>query len=151
MCLCIVITLSVNDSHAGLLEGHDLTTHELMLTHGTHELTSLGIDNLAFDTAVLDNFNQPGGEGREVDSDSSYENNTTDGEAREDFDDEFTEDESQRQNFSRNLLLKSFRHKVWIYVMYSQSVYYLLFQRTVSQMSSDSEKDAVSDGPSEKF
>ena len=62
----------------------------------------------------MDNFFQVGvvGETKDVDFDTSYENNTTDGEAREDFDDEFTEDESQRQNFSRNMLLKSFRHKV---------------------------------------
>lgn len=118
--------ISVNDSHAGLLAGHDLTSHEVT-----------GHDNLAFDATGMDNFLQVGvaraGETKDVDFDTSYENNTTDGEAREDFDDEFTEDESQRQNFSRNMLLKSFRHK-----------------RTVSQVSSDSE-DAVSDGPSEKF
>lgn len=118
--------ISVNDSHAGLLAGHDLTSHEVT-----------GHDNLAFDATGMDNFLQVGvaraGDTKDVDFDTSYENNTTDGEAREDFDDEFTEDESQRQNFSRNMLLKSFRHK-----------------RTVSQVSSDSE-DAVSDGPSEKF
>ena len=53
-------------------------------------------------------------ETKDVDFDTSYENNTSDGEAREDFEDEFTEDDSQRQNFSRNMLLKSFRHKVEI-------------------------------------
>jgi len=117
--------ISVNDSHAGLLADHDLTSHEVT-----------GHDNLGFDATGMDNFHPVDvvGENKDVDFDTSYENNTSDGEAREDFEDEFTEDDSQRQNFSRNMLLKSFRHK-----------------RTVSQMSTDSEKDAVSDGPSEKF
>ena len=96
----------MNDSHAGLLA--DLTSHEVT-----------GHDNLAFDATGMDNFLQVGvagaGETKDVDFDTSYENNTTDGEAREDFDDEFTEDESQRQNFSRNMLLKSFRHKVGLH------------------------------------
>ena len=99
----LITIFSVNDSHAGLLAGHDLTSHEVT-----------GHDNLAFDATGMDNFFQVDvvGETKDVDFDTSYENNTTDGEAREDFDDEFTEDESQRQNFSRNMLLKSFRHKV---------------------------------------
>ena len=75
---------SVNDSHAGLLAG---------------------VDNPAFDSTCFDH-QEPGSGDQELDFDTSYENNTTDGDIRDEG------DLHSEHNFSRNLLLKSFGDEV---------------------------------------